>query len=126
MEFWILHTPLTYVHRWCTIRSMIFIETSLFTRQVLELLPDEEYAAMQAALVRHPQAGDVIQGTGGLRKFRWKRPGTGKSGGVRVIYYWLCADWQIRLLTLYPKSRKDDLSAAEKAALKKVVEKWNG
>lgn len=57
---------------------MIFIETSLFTRQVLELLPDEEYAAMQPALVRHPQAGDGIQGTGGLRKFRWKRPGTGK------------------------------------------------
>lgn len=97
--------------------SMSFIETSLFTRQVLEL---------QAALVRHPQAGDVMQGTGGLRKFRWKRPGTGKSGGVRVIYYWLCADWQIRLLMLYPKSRKDDLSAAGKAALKKVVEKWNG
>jgi hypothetical protein len=106
--------------------SVIFIETSLFTRQVLDLLPDEEYAAMQAALVRHPQAGDVIQGTGGLRKFRWKRFGTGKRGGVRVIYYWLCADWQIRLLMLYPKSRKDDLSAAEKAALKKVVEKWNG
>lgn len=113
-------TPLVYR------RPVIFIETSLFTRQVLELLPDEEYAAMQAALIRHPQAGVVIQGTGGLRKFRWKRPGAGKSGGVRVIYYWLCADRQIRLLMLYPKSRKDDLSAAEKAALKKVVEKWNG
>ena len=89
----------------------------------LDIRPD---ARRRAALVGHPQAGDVIQGTGGLRRFRWKRPGTGKSGGVRVIYYWLCADWQIRLLTLYPKSRKDDLSAAEKAALKKVVEKWNG
>lgn len=105
---------------------MIFIETSAFTRQVLELLPDEEYAAMQAALARDPKAGDVIRGTGGLRKFRWKRPGTGKSGGVRVIYYWLSADWQIRLLLLYPKSRKDDLSAAEKAMLRNVVEKWNG
>ena len=70
------HTPLVYS------RPVIFIETSLFTRQVLELLPDEEYAAMQAALIRHPQAGVVIQGTGGLRKFRWKRPGAGKSGGV--------------------------------------------
>lgn len=50
-------------------QSMIFIESSLFTRQVLELLPDEEYAAMQAALIRQPQAGDVIRGTGGLRKF---------------------------------------------------------
>jgi len=54
------------------------------------------------------------------------RPGAGKRGGVRVIYYWLSADWQIRLLMLYPKSRKDDLSAAEKAMLKNVVEKWNG
>ena len=115
-----VHTPLVYR------RPVIFIETSLFTRQVLAHLPDEEYAAMQAALIRHPQAGVVIQGTGGLRKFRWKRPGAGKSGGVRVIYYWLCADRQIRLLMLYRKSRQDDLSAAEKAALKKVVEKWNG
>lgn len=54
---------------------MIFIETSAFTRQVLELLPDEEYAAMQAALARDPRAGDVIRGTGGLRRFRWKRHG---------------------------------------------------
>ncbi|HWW89010.1 MAG TPA: hypothetical protein VNZ26_35700 [Vicinamibacterales bacterium] len=48
------------------------------------------------------------------------------SGGVRVIYYWLSADHQIRLLMIYPKSRKDDLSTAEKAALRKIVEKWNG
>jgi hypothetical protein len=72
------------------------------------------------------KGGPKARGTGGLRKFRWKRPGTGKSGGVRVIYYWLSAEWQIRLLMLYPKSRKDDLSAAEKAMLKNVVEKWNG
>lgn len=81
---------------------------------------------MQAALIRRPQAGDVIPGTGGLRKLLWKRPGVGKSGGVRVIYYWLGADWQIRLLMMYPKSRKADLSPVEKAMLKKVVEKWNG
>jgi hypothetical protein len=68
----------------------------------------------------------VAAATGGLRKLRWKRAGTGKSGGVRVIYYWLCADHQIRLLMIYPKSRKDDLSAAEKVALRKIVEKWNG
>ena len=73
---------------------MIFIESSLFTRQVLELLPDDEYSELQKALSRHPDAGDLIRGTGGLRKLRWKRPGTGKSGGVRVIYYWLSADNQ--------------------------------
>jgi hypothetical protein len=105
---------------------MIFIETSLFTRQVLELLPDDEYAAFQRELSRHPESGDLIQGTGGLRKIRWKRPGAGKSGGVRVIYYWLSPDKQIRLLLIYPKSRKTDLSAKEKAALRKLVEKWDG
>ena len=68
----------------------------------------------------------MIQGTGGLRKLRWKPPGTGKSGGVRLIYYWLSADNQIRLLMMYPKSVKDDLSASEKSALRKIVEKWNG
>jgi hypothetical protein len=105
---------------------MIFIETSLFTRQVLELLPDDEYSALQTELSRYPDAGDLIQGTGGLRKLRWKRPGTGKRGGVRVVYYWLSSDHQIRLLLIYPKSRKDDLSAKEKAVLRKMAENWNG
>jgi hypothetical protein len=54
---------------------MVFIETSHFTRQVLELLPDDEYAGLQIALSSHPDAGDSISGTGGLRKLRWKRTG---------------------------------------------------
>ncbi len=62
----------------------------------------------------------------GLRKLRWARAGRGKSGGVRVIYYWLSAHYQIRLLKIYPKSVKDNLSAAEKKALRRIVEKWNG
>lgn len=104
---------------------MIFIETALFTRQVLELLPDDEYSDLQHALARRPDAGDLIQGTGGLRKLRWKRPGSGKRGGFRVIYYWLSADYQIRLLMMYPKSVKDDLSDREKTVLRKIVETWN-
>ncbi len=105
---------------------MVFIESSIFTRQVQELLTDEEYAELQTTMTQHPDAGDLIHGTGGLRKLCWKGGGTGKRGGVRVIYYWLCADHQIRLLMMYPKSRKDDLSTAEKATLRKFVEKWNG
>jgi len=105
---------------------MVFIESAIFTRQVPELLTDEEYAELQTAMTQHPDAGNLIQGTGGLRNLRWKRAGTGKSGGVRVIYYWLSAHHHIRLLMIYPKSRKDDLSTAEKAALRKIVEKWNG
>jgi len=105
---------------------MVFIESAISTLQVRELLTDEEYAERQTAMTQRPDAGALIQGTGGLSKLRWKRAGTGKSGGVRVIYYWLLADHQIRLLMIYPKSRKDDLSTAGKAALRKIVEKWNG
>lgn len=65
---------------------MIFIESAVFTRQVVELLSDDAYAAFQRHIAFHPDAGDVIQGTGGLRKVRWGMAGGGKRGGVRVIY----------------------------------------
>lgn len=68
----------------------------------------------------------LIQGTGGLRKLRWAGTGSGKSSGVRVIYYWLSADHQIRLLMMYPKSMKATFSNAEKKSLRKVLENWNG
>lgn len=105
---------------------MIFIEITSFTEALRTLLSDEEYRAFQQFLLSNPTAGDVIQGTGGLRKVRWGQVGKGKSGGVRVIYHWAPALRHIRLLMVYPKSRKTDLNNAEKAALKKIVEKWNG
>jgi hypothetical protein len=64
---------------------MIFIETSVFTRQVLELMTDEEYADFQSELAANPLAGDVIKDTGGLRKVRVVAKGRGKRGGARVI-----------------------------------------
>ena len=103
---------------------MIFIETSFFTADVQELLPDDLYAELQNHLSLHPDAGDVIQETGGLRKLRWKLPGKGKRGGVRVIYFWRSAADQILMLAIYPKSAKDDLSPAEKKALRRVLERW--
>ena len=66
---------------------MVFIETSVFTRQVQELLTDEEYRQLQIVLLVHPDVGDLIQGSGGLRKMRWSAKGHGKRGGSRVIYY---------------------------------------
>ena len=68
-----------------------FIETKLFTRLVQEYLTDDEYQKLQVVLIERPDAGDVIPGTGGVRKLRWKAPGRGKRGGYRVIYYpgWL-------------------------------------
>jgi hypothetical protein len=103
---------------------MVFIESAVFTRQVRELLTDEEYADLQWALALHPKAGEVIQNTGGLRKVRWVSGSSGKRGGVRVIYFHAASQNQVRLLLIYRKSVKDDLSAAEKKILRKLNEKW--
>jgi hypothetical protein len=89
-----------------------------------ELLSDESYAQFQRHLVLDPYAGDVIQGTGGLRKIRWSVQGRGKSGGVRVIYFHVSADSQIRLLLIYRKGIKDDLTSEEKKVLRKLNENW--
>ena len=103
---------------------MIFVESGVFTRQVQELLSDESYAEFQQYLTQCPEAGDVIRDTGGLRKVRWSVPGRGKSGGVRVIYYHVCAQGLIRLLVIYRKGIKDDLNVAEKKTLRKLNENW--
>lgn len=103
---------------------MIFIESPIFTADVRELLSDEEYAALQLHLVSHPKSGDVIQGAGGLRKVRWGAQGRGKRGGTRVIYYHVVAQDQIRMILIYRKGIKDDLSPKEKAVLRKLNEDW--
>jgi hypothetical protein len=103
---------------------MIFIETSIFTEDVKELLRDEEYAALQQHLANEPDAGALITHTGGLRKVRWAIQGKGKSGGVRIIYYHVTAGAQIRLILIYKKGIKDSLSDAEKAVLRKLNERW--
>jgi mRNA-degrading endonuclease RelE of RelBE toxin-antitoxin system len=103
---------------------MIFIETSFFTEDVKQLLSDEEYAKLQQHLASNPEAGDLIQGTGGLRKERWAAGGRGKSGGVRVIYYYVTADSQIRMLLIYKKGVQDTLTAKQKATLRKLNEGW--
>ena len=88
---------------------MLFVETSLFTAQLARYLSDDEYRQLQTYLVAHPDAGDVIRGSGGIRKVRWAARGRGKSGGVRVIYYWATAAAQIYLLTIYAKSERSDI-----------------
>ncbi len=101
-----------------------FIETPTFTALIAEYLEDDEYRALQSFLAGEPEAGDVIQGTGGFRKLRWadRRRGTGKRGGLRVIYYYLVADSQIWLMTLYDKGEVADLSAAEKRQLRAALD----
>lgn len=100
---------------------MIFIETPTFTRLLVDLLDDDEYSKLQTELAKHPDSGDLIRNGGGIRKLRWKRAGTGKSGGIRVIYYWITEDSQILMLVAYPKSVKDDLTDKETAILRNLV-----
>lgn len=103
---------------------MVIIETQIFTELVTELMDDDEYSALQAHLVENPKQGDVIQGTGGIRKLRWSHHRKGKRGGVRVIYYHADALHQLRMLLVYQKGEVDDLTAAQKKTLKKVVATW--
>lgn len=86
-----------------------FIETKLFTRLSSELLSDDQMLELQAALIANPQAGDVVPGSGGVRKLRWKAPGRGKRGGYRVIYFAKLAQGHIWMLTIYPKNVAENI-----------------
>ena len=85
------------------------------------LLSDDEYGRLQNDLVEDPERGDLIKGGGGIRKLRYALQGRGKSGGVRVIYYWLKDNHLIYMLVVYPKSKKDDLTDKETAILRGFV-----
>ena len=98
-----------------------FVETSVFTRECKSLLTDDEYKEFQTHLLLDPEAGSIIVGTGGCRKVRWARQGTGKSSGIRAIYYYYNPAGRLYMLLVYPKREKDSLSAAEKNLLKAGV-----
>lgn len=100
---------------------MEFIETPTFTRLVTSLLTDDEYRELQNELIENPQRGDIIKGGGGIRKLRYAVKGRGKSGGVRVIYFWVKDGQQIYMLMVYPKSKKDNLTDKETAILRQIV-----
>ena len=87
-------------------------------------MDDDNYQDLQEALVIRPDSGDLIKGSGGLRKIRWNLKGTGKSGGVRVIYYWVVDDHHIRMLYVYSKGKQDNLAKDQIAQLKAIVERW--
>lgn len=103
---------------------MIFIETPIFTEEIKKLLSDEEYAEFQKYLAHNPVLGDVIQQTGGLRKIRWSSQGKGKRSGVRIIYYYVTSESQIRLLLIYKKGIQDDLTTDQKKILRELNERW--
>jgi hypothetical protein len=103
---------------------MVFVETPVFTSQIKLLLRDDDYGAFQRTLADHPLAGDVIPGTGGLRKIRVAAKGHGKSGGARVIYYHFVSASRIGLLFVYPKNEQVNLTPAQKVVLRKIIEQW--
>jgi len=102
---------------------MEFVETTIFTREIRRLLSDDDYRKLQIALVLRPDAGDLIHGSGGLRKLRWRMPGHGKRGGLRVIYYWVVPD-RIFMLLAYQKSEQEDLTPSQLRTLRKLVKEW--
>ena len=100
---------------------MHFVETPIFTEIVQDLLGEEEYRALQLALLFRPEQGALIKGSGGIRKIRWGAKGKGKRGGCRVIYYLDKLQEQIYMLFAYPKSAQGDLTPAQIKTLAKLI-----
>jgi hypothetical protein len=98
-----------------------FVETPIFTKAIDRLLDNDEYRSLQIALMLRPEQGPVIRGGGGLRKVRWARPGGGKSGGLRVIYYWAPSETAFYMLYAYSKNEQGDLTPAQARTLGRLV-----
>lgn len=118
MFYWIFYDS----SKRCYNQAMDFIETSIFTRNIVGLLDDADYAVLQHALLLNPALGDIIPGSGGIRKLRWAAKGHGKSGGARIIYYWAVSKETILLLDAYPKNVKADLTKDEIRKLRRIIE----
>lgn len=102
---------------------MRFVETPIFTEDIVELLPDEDYRMLQLALALRPEAGPVIRGSGGIRKLRWSVPGRGKRGGVRIMYYWAKGEDVVYMLLAYVKNRQENLTPQQLRVLRALVQK---
>lgn len=103
-------------------RAITVKELSAFEAWANKALTESERQALAVFLAFNPMAGDVIPGSGGIRKVRWARPGTGKSGGFRVIYYFHSDVLPIYLITGYAKNTKANLSARDVTLFRKLVE----
>ena len=95
-------------------RPITVAETQAFARSAEKIWGEEERAELVDHLAHNPEAGDVIPGTGGVRKLRWTRLGSGKRGGARVVYFYYRPDCPLYLLLAYAKAQASDLTADEK------------
>jgi len=112
-----------------TDRFITVFETKYFIKLTEKLLNYKERTELITHLKANPKDGDVIRGTGGIRKLRWARQGSGKRGGVRVIYYFYDKNGILIMLKTYAKNAQSDLSAQEKHKysdlVKTLIEKFN-
>ncbi|MTW19891.1 transcriptional regulator [Allochromatium palmeri] len=99
------------------------IETPLFQKQWPLYWTEEERGSFAAYIAENPDAGDVIPDSGGLRKVRWRRAASGKSSGVRVIYYTRTTAGELILLTLYAKSKTDNLTGQKLKEIRHALER---
>ena len=100
---------------------MRFVETPVFTRVITAILDDESYRLLQSTLMVRPEQGVTIAGTRGARKLRWSRPGKGKRGGIRVIYYWAAREAVCYMLYAYSKSAQGDLTPRQARMLAQLI-----
>jgi mRNA-degrading endonuclease RelE of RelBE toxin-antitoxin system len=99
-------------------------EMPIFTKLIADLLPDEEYRKIQLALVLRPEAGKIIPSSGGLRRIRWKINGSGKRGGLRLIYFWDVPEETIYMLLVYKKSKQEDLTPNQLKTLRSLLKEY--
>jgi hypothetical protein len=109
-----------------SLKRITVAETPLFVRQAAEVWSDDERESFVDFIAKNPQMGDVIPDTGGVRKIRWAKAGTGKRGGVRVIYFYHDADSPLYLLMVYAKARQEDLTPDEKRTVRKLADTLKG
>ena len=103
---------------------MIFIETPVFTDLLPAYLSDSSYSELQLALIMRPDAGNVIPGSGGLRKLRWRTEHGGKRGGLRIIYYWYVSGETLYMLIVYKKNEQEDLTRDQIKVLSRLMEEY--
>lgn len=102
--------------------QMEIVETRVFTKQITSLVDDEDYAELQQVLIRRPDLGYLIPGSGGLRKVRWVQRGRGKRGGIRVIHYWYDPEHMIYMLLAYAKNEQENLTQDQMKILRELIE----
>lgn len=99
-----------------------FIESAVFERVRALYLDDDEYAELQQFMLQNAEAGDLVRGSGGVRKLRWRRKGVGKRGGLRVIYFVRYRPNEFWMLTPYAKAKQENVPAQILRALRKEFE----